>query len=156
MYTGLQFRIKSSHSIERGPSFTYASLPGVTPTPLEWKTCCDPDIDIGGEHVTYHILTPLDDSLSTVMAEYTESNIVGLIIINTTNSTFLSNDFIKNAKNVTPPVYVISSRDGERLKEFVTSHDEGAVQIKVSVESAVDSLPVSVASTGPSHSATLS
>lgn len=147
MYVGLQFRIKGSHSPEKTLSFTYASFPGVKPIPLEWKTCCEPDSDVGSEHVTYHMLTHSDDSLSTVMAKYTESNIVGVIIINSTNSTFLSNDFVNNSDvPVTVPVYIVSSGDGERLKKFVALHGEGPVQIKVLVESAVDLL-----SSGPSY-----
>ena len=134
---GLQFRIKGSQ--ERCPSFTYASLPGVTPTPIEWKMCCDPDCDVGSEHVTYHILTDSDKTLSSVIEHYLEEyNIVGLVIVNNTNSTSLSNDIITRYIPPTPPVYVVSSGDGERLSAFVKGHDEGAVQIKVLVESAVD------------------
>ena len=133
---GLQFRIRNSQ--ERCPSFTYATVPRVTPTPLEWKMCCDPESDVGSEHVTYHKLTDADETLSTVTERYIESNVVGLIIINSTNSTVLSNEF--NARYVppTPPVYIISVGDGEKLRKFVEAHDEGLVQIKVLVESAVD------------------
>jgi len=141
MCLGLQFRIRNSK--EKCPSFTYASLPGVRPTPVEWKMCCEPDRDVGSEHVTYHKLTESDENLSAVMAGYSESNIVGLIIINTTNSTFLSNDFINNGGTIpsTPPVYIVSSGDGKQLSTFVDAYEEGLVQIKVSVESAVDSIP---------------
>ena len=145
MYVGLEFHIRGLE--EKCPSFTYASLPGVSHTPLEWKICCEPDQDVGGEYVTYHKLTDSDDSLSAVMAKYTEPNIVGLIIINTCNSTILSSDFINNAAS-TPPVYIISLGDGEKLRAFVNAHDEGAVQIKVYVESTVDTVSTPVVSTG--------
>ena len=104
--------------------------------------CCNPDSEVGSEYVTYHVLTDSDKNLSTVVEDYVESNIVGLIIINNTNSLFLSDDF--NARYVPekPPVYIISSGDGELLTRFVRAHSEGSVQIKVSVESAVDSLSV--------------
>ena len=102
--------------------------------------CCEPDQD-GGEYVTYHKLTDSDDSLSAVMANYTEPNIVGLIIINTSNSRTLSSDFINKADiPTTPPVYIISLEDGDKLRAFFNTHDEGAVQIKVFVESSVDSV----------------
>ena len=148
--TGLQFRVRNPPE-KRCPSFTYASLPGVMPTPIEWKMCCDPDSEVGGEHVTYHTLTDTDDNLSTVVEYHVESNIVGLIIINTTNSTALSRDLVSRYVAPSPPVplYIVSSRDGERLKEFVKAHNEGFVQIKVLVESAVDSIPTPVAPSGP-------
>ena len=147
-YVGLEFRIRGSQ--EKCPSFTYASLPGVSRTPLEWKVCCEPDQDVGGEYVTYHKLTDSDDSLSAVMANYAEPNIVGLIIINTCNSTTLSSDFINKADkpSSTPPVYIISLGDGEKLRAFVNAHDEGAVQVKVYVESIVDTVSTPVVPTG--------
>ena len=147
---GLQFRIKSSQ--EKCPSFTYASLPGVKPTPTVWKICCDPDSDIGSEHVTYHTLTE-DDNLSTIAECYMESNIVGLIIINNINSTTLSNDLASTyvASSTPLPLYIVSSRDGEKLRAFVEAHEEGSVQIKVLVESVVDSVPAPVVPSGLSH-----
>ena len=133
--------------------FTYASLPGVKPTPILWKMCCDPDCDAGGEHVTYRILTDSDKTLRSIIDDYVQSNVVGLIIINSTNSTFLSDEFITRYVPPTPPVYILSSEDGERLRQFVKTHEEGSIQIKASVESAVDSaLPTSVVSAQPVHS----
>ena len=105
--------------------------------------CCEPDREVGGEYVTYHKLTGSDDSLPTVMANYAEPNIVGLIIINTTNSTTLSSDFINKADQpATPPVYIISLEDGNKLTTFVNTHDKGAVQVKMHVESSVDTFVV--------------
>ena len=144
---GLEFRVRGSQ--EKCPSFTYASLPSVSPTKLGWKVCCELDEEVGGEYVTYHKLTNLDDSLSTVMAKYAESNIVGLIVINTTNSTTLSYDFINEAEiPSTPPVYIVSSEDGEKLIKFADKHDQGAIQIKVHLESTVDSVSKPVKPTG--------
>ena len=138
-YVGLEFRIRGSQ--EKCPSFTYASLPGMFPAPLEWKACCEPDQEVGGEYVTYHKLTGSDNSLSAVMANYAEPNIAGLIIINTTNSTTLLSDFISKADQpATPPVYIISLEDGNKLTTFVNTHDEEAVQVKVHVESTVDTV----------------
>ena len=122
----------------------------MAPTPIEWKTCCDPDSDVGSKHVTYHVLTGSDKSLSEVIDRYVESNVVGLIIINSTDSVFLSNDFKGRYVPQTPPVYIISPGDGEQLIKFIRAHDEGFVQVKVLVESAVDSrsaLTVGVTST---------
>ena len=125
-----------------------ASFPGVRPTSIEWKMCCEPrpDSEVGSEHVTYHTSTDKDDNLSTVVENYVESNAVGLFIINTTNSTALSNDLISRYVAPSPPVplYIVSSRDGEILRELVEAHDEASVQIKVLVESAVDSVPIPV------------
>lgn len=112
---------------------------------MEWKMCCDPDSIVSGEYVTYHKLTDSDNSLSAVMNYYTKSSIVGLIIINTTDSTSLANDFINKVDiPSTPPVYIISATEGEQLRAFVKAHDEGYVQIKVIVESAVDSVSTHV------------
>ena len=150
IYAGLQFRIRNSQ--ERCPSFTYASVPRVTPTPLEWKMCCDPDSDVGSEHVTYHVLTDSDKSLASVIECHVESNVVGLIIINSIDSVFLSDEV--NAGYVPPtlPVYIISARDGEQLRKFVGAFDIGLVQIKVLWESAVDPVPTSTALVYPTPS----
>ena len=149
--TGLQFCIRGSQ--EKCPSFTYASLPGVMPTPIEWKICCDPDSDIGSEHVTYHTVTDTDDNLSTIVEYHIESNIVGLIIINNTNSTTLSNHLASRyvAPSTPMPLYIVSSRDGEILRPFVEAHEEGSVYVKVSVESAADSVPAPVIPSGLPH-----
>ena len=113
--------------------------------------CCDPDSDVGSEHVTYHTLTDTDDNLSTVVEYHIESNIVGLIIINNTNGTALSNDLASRyvAPSTPIPLYIVSSRDGEQLRALVKGYSEGSVQIKVLVESAVDSVPAPVVPSGP-------
>ena len=115
--------------------------------------CCDPDSDVGGEHVTYHTLTDRDDNLSTVVEYHMESNLIGLIIINNTNSTALSNDLVSRyvAPSIPVPLYIVSSRDGEQLRELVKAYNEGSVYVKVSVESAVDSVPAPVVPSGPPH-----
>ena len=100
--------------------------------------CCNPESVVGSEHVTYHVLRDSDKNLSAVMECYIESNVVGLIIINNTDSIFLSDDFDARYVPSRPPVYIISSGDGERLRKFVETYEEGSVQIKVLVKSAVD------------------
>ena len=150
MCAGLQFRIKNSQ--ETCPAFTYASVPRVTPTPLEWKMCCDPDSDVGSEHVTYHALTDSDKNLASAIERYVESHVVGLIIINSIDSLFLSDDFRGRYVPETPPVYIISSGDGEKLRKFVKAHEDGSVLIKVLVESAVDSVSGSTAPVHPAPS----
>ena len=143
MCTGLQFRIKNSQ--ETCPAFTYASVPRVTLTPLQWKMCCHPDYDVGSEHVTYHALTDSDKNLASAIECHMWNNIVGLIIINSTDSLFLSDDFRGRYVPETPPVYIISSGDGEKLRKFVEAHEDGSVLIKVLVESSVDSVSGSTA-----------
>ena len=132
-YTGLHFRAISSQ--DNCLSLTYGS-PVINPTTLDWKVCCEPDEDVGGEYVTYHKLTDVDDSLSAVMAKYAKPNIVGLILINSTNSRTLSYGFINKTLSM-PPVYIISSKDGEKLTTFINKY-EGVVKIKVYVETPVD------------------
>lgn len=142
-----------SASDKKYPSFTYASLPGVSPTPIEWKMCSPPDSGVGSEHVTYHRLGDPDDhdNLSSMINYYvTESNVMGLIIINAANSTILPDNFV-DTESPEIPIYVVSSRDGDQIERFVSSHGEGDVQIKILVESTVDSMPVrSVPQTVPS------
>ena len=103
--------------------------------------CCDPSEYVGGQYVTYHKLTGLDDSLSSILADYCKKpNVIGLIIINTTGSPFLSNEVSSKEGGVpgsSPPVYVISSSDGEQLKNLI-AHKRETVEVKVSVESTVD------------------
>ena len=104
--------------------------------------CCDPSDYVGGQYVTYHKLTGVDDSLSSVLADYFKKpNVIGLIIINTTGSPFLSNEFSSKEGGLpqsSPPVYVISSADGEQLTNFIAHNKQETVEVKVSVESAVD------------------
>ena len=155
--TALQFRLRSA-SDKRCPSFTYTTPPGVVATPLEWKMCCEPGSDIPSEHVTYHQLSASDESLTAVVDEYitTESNIIGLIVINSTASRYLSENILDKTTPPQLPVYVVSLEGGTQIEGFVSQQKEGDVQVKVLVESTVDSLPVGLpvqvpaaASTGP-------
>ena len=132
-----------SASEKKFPSFTYASLPGVDPTPMDWKMCSVPDSGVAGEHVTYHKLEESDEheNLSSMINFYiTESNVIGLIIINTVNSTFLPNDFVDTTPEI--PIYVVSLKDGSQIEKFIGEQGEGDVQIKILVESSADSIPV--------------
>ena len=139
----LQFHTRDSE--EECPSFTCVSLPGIKLTLLDWIVCCKPNSEIDGKYVTYHKLTNSDKSLSTIMTRYSKSNIVGLIIINTTNSVCLADDFAnKGDIPLIPPVYIVSLDDGEALEEFLRLQ-EGFIQIKVSSGA---SLPMDY--TGPS------
>ena len=142
----LHLRTRDSH--KTCPSIVCASPRGVKPTPLEWRMCCEPDDSISSQYVTYHKLIDSDRNLSAVLARYNESNVVGLIIINTNNSLFLSDEFIKNSDStsLSLPIYIVSLRKGEVLKKFLLEHrGKEVVEVKVSVESAVDSEFVIVA-----------
>ena len=117
--------------------------------------CCIPGSDIASEHVTYHKLCASDESLTALVDEYivTESNIIGLIVINSHSSRCLSNSIVDNTTAPQLPVYVVSLEDGHSIEDFVSEQKEGDVQIKILIESAVDSgqpLQVPAASTGPS------
>jgi len=108
--------------------------------------CYNPDREISVDHVTYHKLTDSDESLSTVMDNYfSKSNIVGLIIINTTNSVHLPVNFInKRGDPLLKSVYILSSEDGEQLEDFLRVREEVSIQI----ESDVDSAPTSMEHAG--------
>ena len=111
------------------------------PAPLPWRMCCKTIYSTGAQHVTYHNLTDSDRSLSAVVAGYTKPNVDGLIIINSTDSIFLSNEFISKEGGIpssSPPVYVVSSHDGGKLKEFLDVNQE-SVEVKVLIESTMDS-----------------
>ena len=140
-YLGLRFRLRESH--KKCLSITYASIPGVKPTPLRWSMFCDPGECVGGQYVTYHELTDSDDSLSAVVGAYSKSKVIGLIIINSTSSLVLSNEFINKKSEIpqsSPSVYVVSSFDGEQLKSFLAQNERETIEVKVSVESTVDSV----------------
>ena len=145
----LKFRIRGSQ--EECPSFTCGSIPGAEVTSLDWIMFCNPNSEIDSNHVTFHRLTDLDKNLSTSLARYSKSNIVGLIIINTTNSISLSDDFINQEADtpLIPPIYVVSSEDGEELEKFISVRDEGSICIKVVFENDEDFVPME--HTGPSH-----
>lgn len=123
----LQFRIRDSQ--EECPPIMCASLPRAELVPLDWVVCCHFDSKFGAQCVTYHKLTESDKSLSTVVTRYSESNVIGLIIINTSNSVSLSENFTKGSIPSMPSVYVVSSEDGPKLQELLRTRDE--VQIKV-------------------------
>ena len=117
--------------------------------------CCIPGSDIPSEHVTYHKLCTSDESLTAVVDKYiaTESNIIGLIVINSNSSRCLSDNIADNTTVPQLPVYIVSWEDGNHIEEFVSEQKEGDVQIKISIESAVDSgqpLRIPAAPTGPS------
>ena len=145
----LKFHIRGSQ--EKCPSFACGSIPGAEVILLDWIMCCNPNSEIDSDHVTFHRLTDLDKNLSTILAQYSKSNIVGLIIINTTNSISLSDDFTNQEADapLIPPIYVVSSEDGEELEKFISVRDEGSISIKVVFESGEDFVPVEHA--GPSH-----
>jgi len=128
------------------PSFKCASLTGKMLTSLEWTLCCNPDCEISIKHVTYHKLTDSDKSLSTAMDYYSsKSNIVGLIIINTTNSVRLPNDFInKGGDTLLIPVYIVSSEDGEEIERIFRTREKESIEISVVVEGNMDSESPSV------------
>ena len=143
IYVGLCFRVRDSQTTCL--SVTYASLPGVKPTLLGWIMCCDPNDCVGAQYITYHKLTDSDRSLSAVLAGYSKSNVAGLIIINTTNSLFLSHEFVNKEGSISSslPVYVVPSNDGERLKDFLFRHEQTIVEVRVTIESIVDAESVS-------------
>ena len=119
------------------------------PTPLGWRMCCNPNDCVGAQYVTYHKLTDSDKSLSTVLAGYSKPNVAGLIIVNTTNSLFLSHEFVNKEGSISSlPVYVVASNDGEKLKDFLFHNEEAIVEVRVMIESTVDSESVS---TEPPH-----
>lgn len=90
--------------------------------------------------MTYHKLTDSDKNLSTVTAAYSKSNVVGLIIINTTNSVYLPSEFANKEGDI--PVYTVSSSGGKELESFLSSREVGFIQIKVVSENNVDPLPI--------------
>ena len=136
----LQFCLKDSQ--EACPTFKCAILPGTKPTLSEWITCCRSEGEIGFEHVTYHKLTDSDKSLSIILAKYSNSNICGIIIINSTNSVSLSDDIaIKEGDILMPPVYVVSLEDGCELETFIGAREKQSVLIRVVVDITVD-MPV--------------
>ena len=136
----LHLRTRDSH--KTCASIVCASPHGVKPTPLEWRMCCDPDDSVSSQYVTYHKLIDSDRNLSAVLARYNEPNVVGLIIINTNNSLFLSDELNNNSDStsLSLPVYIVPLKKGEVLKKFFLEHrSKEIVEVKVSVESAVDS-----------------
>ncbi|XP_065915635.1 uncharacterized protein [Dysidea avara] len=130
-------------SLQDSQSFTYATLPGVNLTPLDWKICCAPDSDLPSEHVTYYQLTDAEKCLVDVVEEqcYVKSDVIGLIIINYNSSIYLSKEMFKKGVPKKPPMYVVALEDGEQIVEFFnTKVDDGDMMVKVLVDSDVDSV----------------
>jgi len=138
IYIGLQFRVSGLDELQ---SFTYATLPGVNSTPLEWKSCCAPDSDPPSEHVIYYQLTDMEKSLVDVVEEHCdeESNVIGLIIINFMSSNFLPGEILNRGMPQKPPIYVVTREDGEQILEFFSTQvDDGDIKVKVLAENDVD------------------
>lgn len=119
-------------------SFSYACLPGVSPTPLNWKPFCKPETEMTSGHVTYYQLTESDESVANVVEKHfaNKPNVVGLVIINFTSSNFLSNEILKGGIPNIPPIYVVSCEDGEHIVDLDAFNvNEGDLKIRVQVSS---------------------
>jgi len=88
---------------------------------------------VGSELVTYYQLSDSDKSLKDILS-VCSSSVIGLIIINNSDSRLLSDDIVKNGTSASIPVYIVSSRDGKDLISYVQKHSEGSVQVKMVVE----------------------
>ena len=138
-FIGLQFSVSGINEIQY---FTYATLPGVDPTPLDWKVCSSPDSDVPSEHVIYYQLTTNDESLLDVVKEYcdVDPNVVGLIVVNFTPSNFLPVEILERGIPKRPPICVVSLEDGERIVDFFnTQVNDMDVKVAILAESNVDS-----------------
>lgn len=141
---GLQFRLPGLKELQ---SFTYATLPGVTSAPQNWKDFCAPDSDLPSEHVIYYQLTDTEKSLMDVVQEHCDeaSKVVGLIVINFMSSNFLPGKILIKGIPQKPPMYVVTQEDGEQIIEFFKAEvDVGDIKVKVVAENEVDSV-----NTGP-------
>ena len=71
---------------------------------------------MGSELVTYYQLSDSDKSLKDILS-VCSSSVIGLIIINNSDSRLLSDDIVKNGTSASIPVYIIivSSWDGKDL-----------------------------------------
>ena len=139
-YTGLQFCL--CNEPKKIHSFAYATLPGVIPTPLDWKICCNPDTDVADEHVIYYQLTDTEKSLTDVVKKHCDNrpNVIGLIIINYLPSNFLPDDILKEGIPSQPPIYVVSCENAEQLLDLDSVNvTDGDLKVRVQFESEVDS-----------------
>jgi len=143
-YLGIQLRLRNSSESEC-QSFTYACPPGIKPIPMKWKMCCKPECDVFSEHVTYHKLKDDDDrTLNEVVHYYSmEFHVVGMMIVSSTDDLFISKELVDKAMPLEIPVYVISTDDGEQIENFISHQRDGDVEIKVYVDSPVDSTEMS-------------
>jgi len=110
--------------------------------------CCTSDSGVPGEHIICYQLTISDNSLQEVVEECCEdeSNVVGLIIVNFEKSYYLPNNVLKNGVPQAPPIYVVSVGDGEQIFDFINAQvDVGDAQVRVLVESVVDSVNLGMA-----------
>jgi len=143
IYIGLQFYLNNEP--KKIYTLAYASLPGVTPIPLDWKICCNPDANVNDEHVVYYQLTDTEKSLAGIVKELcdTSPNIVGMIIMNYLPSNYLQDDILKDGIPPWPPIYVVSCKDAEQLMIFDSVNvNEGDLMVRVQVESEIDTVDV--------------
>ena len=94
-----------------------------------------------GEHIVCYQLTDSDNCLADVIDGccVEEDNVVGLIIANYGKSCFLPDEILNNGIPNTPPIYVVSLDDGEKVFDFMSTQvNMGDIRVKVLVESDVD------------------
>ena len=136
------------HFLSRGSGekqvSSYTVLPRVTPSPSRWKMFCKPDSGVPSEHFTYYKLKSTDsDNCLSVLVDYCDAlkqnrSIVGLIVINCTSSRHLQIDGGNEIIYPSIPIYVVPLEDGKLIEKFVSTHNEGDIQVKVTVECNVD------------------
>jgi len=138
LFVGIQFSYGRSKEIQ---SFTYATLPGIPNIPLDWKICCKKASEIYGENVVFYKLANAEESLADVISKKCSDDVdsmtVGFIIANITPDTALPSEVLKKGIPENPPVYIVSSNDGEQIESLLSQYGI-RLQVKVLGESNED------------------
>ena len=129
---GLQLRLKGSKH-QAFASYTYAVTPFMeAPVRVDWKKILTTE-GVECQHILCHELQK-DDDISLLASRHRKALAVALVLINTNDSLDLPPEFEESDPQIKQsnwPVILISSTDGQSLREYLTRHDPGEIHAKI-------------------------
>lgn len=129
---GLQLRLKSSKH-QPFASYTYAVTPFMeAPVRVDWKKILTTE-GVECQHILCHELQR-DDVVSLLAARHRKALAVALVLINIDDSLDLPPEFEESDPHIKQsnwPIILISSTDGQNLREYLTRHDPGEIHAKI-------------------------
>ena len=103
-----------------------------TPVRVDWRKILTTE-GVECQHILCHELQP-GDAIGQLAAKYRKAHAVALVLVNTDGSLMLSADFAGDEtrrKRSSFPIVLISSTDGQSLRDLLTQHDPGEILAKI-------------------------
>ena len=116
-------------------AYNYSPLCEVVKT--DWKVLAGEELEC--QHIRYHQLLP-EDNLTALVASFKKTHAVGVVFVNTDDSTQLAVQYSldKATKKSIFFVILISSSDGTMLQDSLNHHDTGEIYGKIEVKNQSD------------------